>query len=261
MQELIPSAIKARLTNPSALDVKVVQVTASTQLLAKKYLAGHQLERPVVFLANQQTAGYGQHGRHFYSPASTGLYLSLLLPPQSITRLRQGGLLTTACAVVLIRVLERYCPSCHLAVKWVNDVYNGRKKIAGILTEVNYHPNHQTASLIIGIGVNLTTKSFPQDIQQPVGALTNCRQVNRNYLAGDLLNELLKLVKAYPSGQYLPEYRSRCFLLGKWVEIQTSNGVITGIATEIDANGALLVKTSGGNRVVYSGEVQKVNYK
>lgn len=262
VEELTETAVRRAIAGRTQLKVVVVGRTESTQLLAKNYLAHHNNGGPVAFIANQQSGGYGQHGRHFYSPAGSGLYLSLLLPPQDVHKLRRAGLLTTSVAVVLANVLERYFPSTQLTLKWVNDVYRGTKKVAGILTEADFQLGSATASLIIGIGVNLTTDHFPDSIAGQAGALSRPVAVDRNQLAADLLVALIQMLADYSSGKYLPEYRRRCFLLGRRVTVKTARGVKHGVATDISKNGALVIVDSSGHRLlIHSGEVQKVGFE
>lgn len=262
VEELTATAVKRAIAGRTQMKVVVVEQTESTQLLAKNYLAHHNSSEPVAFIANQQSGGYGQHGRHFYSPAGSGLYLSLLLPPQDVHKLRKAGLLTTSVAVVLANVLEQYFPSVKLTLKWVNDVYRDTKKVAGILTEADFQLGSSTAALIIGIGVNLTTAHFPDSIADRAGALCHPVGVDRNRLAADLLVSLIKMLSDYTSGKYLTEYRRRCFLLGKSVTVRTAQGVKRGVAIDISKNGALIIVDSSGQRLpIRSGEVQKVNFE
>lgn len=258
--KLTRPAIEQAIAGRAKIKVVAVEQTESTQLLAKNYLAHHNNSEPVVFVANQQSGGYGQHGRHFYSPAESGVYLSLLLPPQRLQRLRKAGLLTTSVAVVLATVLEQYFPQAHLSLKWVNDVFLGPKKVAGILTEAVYQLGNPAASLIIGIGVNLTTQNFPAVLADKAGALGGSAAVDRNRLVGDLLVALIGMLADYSTGKYLAEYRRRCFLLGRIVTVKTMRGMQTGVAVDISNNGGLVINSGGKRQVIHSGEVEKVNF-
>lgn len=259
--KLTGPAISKAIADRAKIKVIIVEQTESTQLLAKNYLAHHDDEVPVAFVANQQTGGYGQHGRHFYSPAESGIYLSFLLPPQRLQQLRRAGLLTTSVAVVLAEVLEQYFPQAHLSLKWVNDVFLGPKKVAGILTEAVYQLDNPAASLIIGIGVNLTTENFPTALANKAGALGKADNVDRNQLVADLLVALLGMLADYNTGKYLVEYRRRCFLLGRTVTIKTTRGMLAGVAVDISSNGGLVINSGGKRRIIHSGEVEKVNFK
>lgn len=258
-ETLTAPAIDQAIAGRIKIKLVTVEKTESTQLLAKNYLAHHDNGGPVAFIANQQNGGYGQHGRHFYSPAGSGLYMSLLLPPQEICYLRKPGLLTTSTAVALINVLEKYFPQAELSLKWINDVFMGKKKVAGILTEAVCQLGNTAASIIIGIGINLTTGAFPGELATKAGSIGS--PVNRNRLSADILVSLMAMLSDYSSGKYLAKYRQRCFLLGKPVTVKTVNGIKEGIATDISRTGGLVMLDNNGHRIlIHSGEVQKVEY-
>ena len=79
-----------------------------------------------IFVAKHQTAGKGRQGKSFYSPDSTGLYMSVVLP---ITPMEAYEFtLTAAAAVAAARAIENVC-NISVQIKWVNDLYLHGKKI------------------------------------------------------------------------------------------------------------------------------------
>ena len=105
----------------------------STNEEARRYANGDAcVSIPALFIAEEQTAGRGRMGRSFFSPASTGLYASLLIePPHDSERL----LSFTALAAVAAMEAIRSHFGINVSIKWVNDLYLGQKKVAGILAE------------------------------------------------------------------------------------------------------------------------------
>ena len=76
-----------------------------------------------VVLAEAQSAGRGRMGRSFFSPAGSGIYMSLLLRPKTA----DAGRLTTLAAVVVADAIERVC-GVQVGIKWVNDlIFDGKK--------------------------------------------------------------------------------------------------------------------------------------
>lgn len=71
-------------------------------------------------------------GRGFYSPARTGVYMSLLLRPE--TDSAQLPIITVAAAAAVCEAIEALT-GLETKVKWVNDVLVCGRKVCGILTE------------------------------------------------------------------------------------------------------------------------------
>ena len=63
------------------LDIRTAEVTGSTNDDIKA-LAENGAEEGTVVIAGAQTSGKGRLGRSFYSPANSGLYMSILLRPR-----------------------------------------------------------------------------------------------------------------------------------------------------------------------------------
>ena len=133
--------------------------TESTNLDAKKYAEEHPETPCALFIADSQTAGRGRLGRSFLSQGGVGLYFSLLL--RGVGEAMDALSLTTYSAVALCRALRRVS-DIEPKIKWVNDIYVGEKKLAGILTEGRLctEESGKLDYAIIGIGVNVARQDF-----------------------------------------------------------------------------------------------------
>lgn len=89
---------------------------------------GKDENEPMLITADRQTAGRGRQGKSFYSPAGTGIYMSLVLHPNA--DLQNAVTATTAASVAVCKAIERLT-DIKPKIKWVNDVYvNGQKSAA-----------------------------------------------------------------------------------------------------------------------------------
>ena len=124
-----------------------------------------------IYIAESQTAGRGRLGRTFFSPAKTGIYLTVIYAPE-------GGIinparLTAFAAVAVCRVVERLY-NVKPSIKWINDIFVNGKKICGILTEGS--TNFETGlieSAIVGIGINISDNPevFTKELAEIAGSL------------------------------------------------------------------------------------------
>lgn len=204
----------------------------------------------MLLVAKEQTAGRGRQGKSFYSPADTGIYLSFVTHPMD--SLQSAVTATTAAAVAVCRALEKLTDK-KPKIKWVNDVYIDGKKICGILTEAVTDFETQTVtSVIIGIGVNITTQTFPDDVTN-AGAIS-CN-VNRAALAAEIANQLNKI----NTGRYedfISYYRSHSMIIGEKINFIKNGEITPAIAVAIDSRGGLEVELADGSRTVLrSGEI------
>lgn len=235
--------------------VEVFDRIDSTQTMAKRQWAANP-ELPLMIVANSQTGGYGKYGRHFYSPAGSGLYFSLALPIDYLDS--DGGHFTIAAAVVIRRVLLNYFPDQEIDFKWVNDLYCRGKKLAGIL--VNQLTSGSAYALVCGVGINLSTTTFPDELKSKATSLAANQQVDRNHLLVDLLRELWRLKPGMIDSRMLSEYRRHLPMLGHEVVLSSGQDQICGQAQDVDNLGRLIVVDDHGHtHTIVSGEVTKVD--
>lgn len=187
-------------------------------------------------------------GRTFYSPAGSGLYLSVLMRPK---RTAQEGLtLTAAAAVAVCRAVEEVC-GVSLGIKWVNDLYLGERKVCGILTEaVTDFETGDIELVVVGIGLNLRMPAggFPGELSEVAGAiLGDDVYVDRNLLTAGIINYLLE--EAEKEG--IPEaYISRNIVPGRRVRVAYGTRVRSVEAEKILPDGRLLVKNEQGEEEI-----------
>ena len=248
--ELINEAYLIEKLSPLGLrECAVFDTLDSTNTEAKrKVLCG--TDTPLLVIADSQTAGRGRMGRSFYSPSRTGLYMSLAT---EIT----GGLSetvgkTSAAAVSVFRAIRRVC-GIETGIKWVNDIYLDGKKICGILAESFVEKDRLFT--IIGIGVNLNTNSFPEDIKSIASSLDTDLSL-KGELAAEICKELLTVIPNIKSREFMNDYREHSVVLGKKVVFIENGLIYRGFAESISDDGALTVLLeSGEHRALTSGEI------
>lgn len=239
---------------PFHLDVK--KTVTSTNTLAKEMAIAGAAEGTVV-IATEQTEGRGRMGRSFYSPDSTGLYLSLILRPK--LDLNDSLLITTSAAVAVAKSIERLTNQ-EVKIKWVNDLFMNGKKVCGILTEASLNiENGGLEYAVVGIGINVTTKDFPDDIKNIAGSIFSDKPEDKpiiSILAAELLNNLAASMDNLTDHSYLQEYKKRSFLIGKDIFVLKGNETKPAKAIDIDDRARLIVEYPNGNKeALSSGEV------
>ena len=231
--------------------VFVYDTVDSTQNIGKKFAAGHTGDLAII-TADSQTKGRGRYGKNFYSPHSTGIYMSLVI---KVGKPIENFLsITTATAVAVCRVIERHSKK-KPEIKWVNDVWFGGRKACGILTEaVSGLESGLLDYVVIGIGMNLHTKDFPEELKEIAFSIDDM-DIARNVLIAELAAEVFKIAKDPDSDEIFNEYKDRSLILGKEIWWMDKDVRRTGTAIDLNRAGNLIVRTDEGEVILNSGDV------
>lgn len=241
--------------NPGLKDMKIITMeeTGSTNDELKK-IAVTEKEKDVLLIAEKQTKGRGRKGRQFFSPGSTGIYMSLLLHPDFPSQ--EIPLITPLCAVAVYEAIKKVT-GINTDIKWVNDIYLKGKKIAGILTEGAFSQG-KAEYIIVGMGINLAMpeEDFPEEIKGIAGALTENSAKIKNEIIGETVNSFMHYYNDFSSKKFVAIYRSRLNFLGKKITVFSPQGNYEATAVDIDDNCHLTVEKSDSSLVVLSsGEI------
>ena len=188
-------------------------VTSTNDLLKEAAILG--CPSGTLYMADSQTKGRGRMGRTFYSPTCTGLYMSFLLRQTDIQY--DLNLLTAQIAVAVAHVLDTKF-GITTGIKWVNDIYLDGLKVSGILCEGVF--SGTSHSVVIGIGINLNTTSWPTDIMSKAGSICvdNLSLDQRKALASDIFDKAIAIIQGSDT-KWLETYNQKSILTGKTVEI------------------------------------------
>ena len=230
----------------------------STNTRARE-LAKQGAPHGTVLIADHQTGGRGRRGRSFHSPAGVGIYMSVILRPNCAPQELMH--LTCAAAVAMCDAVEASA-GFRPGIKWTNDLVCGKRKIAGVLTELGFTNQGMVDFAVIGIGINCCQQEsdFPEDICGIAGSLESVsgHTINRAGVAAAMMDALYRMDAQLleEKSQILAQYRLDCMTLGKDISLVRGEEVRHGRAMDIDAEGALIVQFADGNtETVNSGEV------
>ena len=209
-----------------------------------------------VVVASSQTAGRGRRGRQWLSPKNAGIYLSL-------TRhfSMQANALQALSLVTAISVLEalQELGAQGLQLKWPNDVLFEKKKLAGILLELQQKENSRFVVFGIGVNIEMSAESL-EGIDRPVTDLNSIisELPSRVTLLAALLNKLCRNLEKYESSGF-SSFEERwngldCYRMSD-IEIQNGESRLIGKSLGVDSDGSLLLQTAKGIQSINGGEV------
>lgn len=234
-----------------------------------------------IMTADAQTSGKGRRGRSWEVPAGTSLLFSLLLRPGFAPDIAPQITLIMALAVTKA---VREQTGLEAMIKWPNDVVVNRKKICGILTEMELKDGG-IGHVVVGTGINMNQTSIPEELKDSATSLwlelSTDRQNNGNgtgqNVDGGAVGEAVRpldrdrmldgVMEAF-EGYYacflqtndlsglMAEYNKWLVSSKKEVRVLDPKGEFTGISQGINEKGELLVTLpSGETTAIYAGEV------
>ncbi len=251
---LTPSLIAASLeTAWLGRPVHYFAETDSTNLRAKA-LAAAGASHGTLVIADFQSQGRGRLDRSWLSPPGKSLLLSLVLRPE----LEIGGFfrLTMAAGLSLARAVAE-TTGLDPRLKWPNDLFLDERKLAGILTEVSGQAQVLDWA-VVGLGVNVNAAPALERADHPAVCLAEAAGGEIDRLA--LLNRFLVHFEAFLEAGLPPEeirrrWKERSLTLGRRVTVTDRGRRITGLAEDVDVDGALLLRTDEGVRRIVCGDV------
>ena len=202
--------------------VLVFDEVDSTNSAAVRLGANRADSEGLAVAARFQTAGRGQYGRTWLSPAGSSLLLSALLFPP--VEYRRPVVLTAVAAVAICEAVYQLT-GIQAGIKWPNDVLIRGKKVCGLLIE-----RHGDA-VVVGIGLNLS--QTPEDFQalglpDAVSLAAYSREsIAVQAAAGAVLSRLDREVHRLFAGEQVAleaDWKWRVGLLGRQVEIESYDG-------------------------------------
>ncbi len=251
------------MTEPLNWSIATEQSATSTSDLAKR-AAANGAPSGQAFLAIEQTAGRGRHGRHWDSQKG-GMYLSVLLRPSA--PVDQWFALSFAASLAVLEAVRSQLAT-HLSsaempptgLKWPNDVIVAGGKISGILLEV------EGKALIVGSGVNIAPVGQVGSQNIAPIALADIwpdgvRDLPQPYdFATAYLDRLAFWYDRFCQSGFGPirdTWLENALFLGQQVAVQCDERVLSGVFHDLDMDGTmLLLDDSGQTRHITTGDVK-----
>lgn len=243
---LIPEIIEKALQ----IQVSYNEKSISTQKDAKENILTNP-KTPQLYLAPKQEMAKGRMNRPFFTSENGGIYMSLHLKPN--VHYSDLEPFTMMAASSITKAISRLT-GIDTQIKWVNDIYLGQKKIAGIITEaITSVETGLITDVIIGIGLNFFIKDFPDDLNSKAGSLFSVQPtVTRN----QLIIEIWKLFTEIPVKDHIKVYKDKSLVLNRQVTLMENDTLISGKAIAITDEGHLVIRLeSGQEKILRSGEI------
>ena len=220
---------------------------SSTNTYATELLSKSNPVEGTVILTYNQTAGRGQIGSKWESAPDKNVSMSVILHPKFLAVSEQFNL-NVAVSLAIFDAVSLYVKD--VKVKWPNDIYIGKKKVAGILIQ-NSLTGRNIQSSVVGIGLNVNQTAFTSDAPNPTSLkLETGKDIDLTKIVQEIVPALEKRYLQLKSGKTIDmrrEYILHLYRFGKPFAFQrVDESYFTGIITGISSLGKLVIDTETG---------------
>lgn len=229
-------------------------------------------------VADEQTSGRGRAGRRWHTPPGVSLAFSLIFH-SSRANLQMMPRMTALGALAVRYALQKNY-GLRPQIKWPNDVLLDRRKLAGVLAEIQW-AGDELKAIILGIGINVAAGSVDPAVlpESELNFPATCieaalgRPMDRLRLLHDVLYELLYWHPRLGSNDFLSEWEASLAFRGEWVQVMAGESFgKDGLPTDLErlpktidegqvigltTDGALKLRTRLGEVVIArAGEIR-----
>ena len=230
-------------------------VDSTSNYVATAFALG-KLGHGSVILADKQTSGRGQRDSTWHSEGGSNLLFSILLIPDNMSASQSQSVMHCA-TLALVEVLKSF--GVQALVKWPNDVFVGRLKIAGILIE-NQLSGTRVSRSILGIGFNINQSDFGElnatSLYLETGNFVDVKEVLLRFL-----HHFDQLWSTLVCGEFQvlkSVYSSLLFGLNESMLFEDDQGEFQGVIQGVDELGRLIVCSDRG---VKSYDLKEIRFK
>jgi len=207
-------------------------------------------------LTKRQDSGRGQRGNSWHTEPNKNLIVSTIVFPK--LNVSAVFFLTRAVSLAVVKTL--HANSIEAKIKWPNDIYVGKKKIAGILIE-NQIQGQEIHTAIIGLGLNINQVDFPAEIAATsmhleLGNAVELGHIFETYFS--FLDFYIDLLMQSNFNLLEKRYLENLFQLNECCSYEDQNGRFDGEIIGIDSHGRLRIRCTDEIRVYALQEVRFV---
>ncbi len=198
-------------------------------------------EHGTTIIAQFQTKGKGQQGRIWQANKEKNLLLSVILDTSQKDIQSQFILNAAFCSALAHLLMEDY-EIGDVSIKWPNDLYVRKKKVAGILIE-NVIRGQQWQYSIVGIGLNVNQINFPPEMMASSIKNEMGNEIDISNVRKKLFIQINKAYKQYVSNELdlIAEYNSLLHGYNSKISFIKEGKTYTGQLHGAQQNGLLCI--------------------
>ena len=228
----------------------------STNIYALNLISKSNPTEGTAISTYNQLKGRGQIGSKWESQPNKNISLSIILYP-TFLKAKDGFQLNQAISLAVYEFIRIFIPF-GVKIKWPNDIYINKLKVAGLLIQNSIQGQHLQSS-VVGIGININQENFSKALPNPTSLINETKNtfdldklsaqlfelVERNYFL--LKSGNLKIIQK--------KYLNALYRLNLKTQFTKDDGhSFEGIIRSTTADGKIRIENE-------SGQIQSFNLK
>ena len=215
------------MTQHPIKEIHLTTVSSTNDIIRREFEDPYNTASRIVVTASHQTQGRGRGGKMWYGEPGQNIYISF---GEKHDRIRTPAELASAMwwsSLAVVDVVHDLAPYLSVRLKYPNDIqilHDGQwAKMCGILVEHVFQGDRCLYS-VVGIGINVHQRSFPDMIDQPCTSLAACGVDTR---VEDVINHLQRRVwelHDLPTAQLFERGKTALNIEGRHVRLLGEDG-------------------------------------
>ena len=247
--KLLSWEIRSGLTTRAlGQEIFCYETLPSTMDEAFRLAAEERCPEGTLVCSESQSRGRGRMGRTWLSPKGKGIYASLILKP--VLSPLEVGWITFAAAIAVCEGIKA-ATGLDAVIKWPNDVLIQRKKVSGILTEMNAEID-RVHFVVVGLGLNVNTDKSHLPPHATSLKMELGRKVSRVLFLQEVLKSLELWYDCLLERRFTPvleRWKELSMTLGRRIRISEHHDAIEGKAVDLSDDGGLIVLDDNGDLI------------
>ena len=223
------------------------EITSTADAVKDEFF--NNIKDKFVVVADNQSVGRGR-GAKSWSSLGGNLFANIVIPISGdISKYSQ---MSFVMGLVISDIVSNITPdNTKVEVKWPNDVLVNGAKICGVLLEIVNN------KLSIGVGFNV--KSAPVIPDYETCCLSDLGvNVDKLEILNQLIERFNQWFDAWEKQGFdviLSMWKSRAKGIGSPIKVNLATETITGTFVDVNGDGAIVLETDAGRKLINSGEV------
>ena len=224
------------------------KIVSSTNDRVKEIKINFKKSSSFGLISEKQLNGRGRKGNEWISQKGD-LTCSFLI--NKSFNIKHFGKINIIISVIVCKVLAKEFPELEFKLKWPNDIFLKKKKIAGILIETSIIKK-KIEYLIIGFGLNVVSEPVAKDYKT-TSLKRYINEIDNNVIFKRIFKSLEKNLseQSIKSFKNFKDYWiSISKDIGKKIRVKKMNSFVTGVFETIDEDGSLVLNFNSQKEIV-----------